>query len=203
MTQQIEAAPSGAVSLPCGCDRDYVRHHHRHTGPCRWTEFDARIWRPDNADHPSGAVLVAPYTLWIRDDGGRADAGFRGSAGDCAARAVAIATGAKYVDVYDRINVLARTERTGKRKRGISNARLGVYRPLMHRLMAEHGATWTPLVGIGTGSTTRLRADELPDGRLVLSLSKHYAAVLGGVVHDTHDPTRNGTRCVYGYWRLS
>ena len=23
-----------------------------------------------------------------------------------------------------------------------------------------------------------------------------------GVVHDTYDPSRDGTRCVYGYWRI-
>jgi len=36
--------------------------------------------------------------------------------------------------------------------------------------------------------------------RLILSLSKHLAAMVDGVVHDTHDPSRGGTRCVYGYW---
>jgi len=24
--------------------------------------------------------------------------------------------------------------------------------------------------------------------------------VLDGVIHDTHDPSRGGRRCVYGYW---
>ena len=52
---------------------------------------------------------------------------------------------------------------------------------------------------------------ELPSGRLVVSLSRHYTAVLDGVIHDTHDPTwttiitdaagtRMTHRCVYGYW---
>jgi hypothetical protein len=34
----------------------------------------------------------------------------------------------------------------------------------------------------------------------VVALSKHYAAVVDGVVHDLYDPSRDGTRCVYGYW---
>ena len=58
-------------------------------------------------------------------------------------------------------------------------------------------------MGIGTGCKVHLRKDELPMGRIIVALSKHYAAVIDGVVHDTHDPSRSGTRCVYGYWRLS
>ena len=33
---------------------------------------------------------------WIHDDGGRRAAGFKGEAGDCATRAIAIATGHEY-----------------------------------------------------------------------------------------------------------
>lgn len=137
------------------------------------------------------------------DDGGRAAAGFRGDAGDCAARAAAIASGVPYAEVYDRINELAKSERRGSRKRGISSARNGVYRPTMHKLMAELGFEWTPTMLIGSGCTVHVRADELPTGRLVLSLSKHYAAFIDGVLRDTHDSSRDGTRCVYGYWKAA
>jgi len=27
--------------------------------------------------------------------------------------------------------------------------------------------------------------------------------VIDGVIFDTHDPSRRGTRCVYGIWRLA
>jgi hypothetical protein len=54
---------------------------------------------------------------------------------------------------------------------------------------------------IGSGCTVHLSADELPSGRLVVSVSKHLTAVIDGVIHDTHDPSRRGTRCVYGYWQ--
>jgi hypothetical protein len=54
---------------------------------------------------------------------------------------------------------------------------------------------------IGQGCTTHLRRSELPTtGRLIVSVSKHITAVIDGVIHDTHDPSRRGTRCVYGYW---
>lgn len=134
------------------------------------------------------------------DDGGRAAAGFKGATGDCAARAIAIACDVPYQQAYDLINASSKGERTGKRKRGVSSARSGVYRPTMHKVMAGLGWKWTPCMGIGTGCTTHMREDELPRGRLILSLSKHYCAVIDGVIHDNHDPSRNGTRCVYGYW---
>ena len=53
---------------------------------------------------------------------------------------------------------------------------------------------------IGQGCKVHLRADELPPGRLVVSVSRHTTAVIGGVIHDTYDPAREGTRCVYGYY---
>ena len=37
---------------------------------------------------------------FIRDDGGRAAAGYKGEAGDCVTRAVAIASGRPYREVY-------------------------------------------------------------------------------------------------------
>jgi hypothetical protein len=37
-------------------------------------------------------------------------------------------------------------------------------------------------------------------GRLVVAVSKHYTAVIDGVIHDTHNPQREGKRCVYGYF---
>lgn len=135
------------------------------------------------------------------NDGGRKAAGYTGTAGDCVTRAIAIATGRPYQEVYDGLNALATRERRGKRKRGISSARSGVYRATIHRYMTGIGWEWTATMGIGTGTTVHLRDGELPMGRLVVSLSKHICAVIDGVIHDIFDPARGGTRCVYGYWR--
>jgi hypothetical protein len=55
---------------------------------------------------------------------------------------------------------------------------------------------------IGQGCKVHLRADELPPGRLVCNVRHHLVAVIDGVIHDTHDYLRGGTRCVYGYWQL-
>lgn len=68
--------------------------------------------------------------------------------------------------------------------------------------MAELGFTWTPTMKIGQGAKVHLRREELPEGRLVVSLSRHYAAVIDRVVRDTYLDAREGRRCVYGYWTL-
>ena len=52
----------------------------------------------------------------------------------------------------------------------------------------------------GTGCRVHLRDGELPMGRLIVTVSKHECAVINGVIHDTSDPSRGGTRCVYGFW---
>ena len=138
---------------------------------------------------------------FVYDDGGRKAAGYKGSADDCATRAVAIATGKPYQEVYDAINDIAKTERTSKRKKGKSNARTGVYTATFRRYMDSIGWTWVPTMSIGSGCKVHVKADELPTGRLILNVSKHFTTMIDGVLHDTHDCSRNGTRCVYGYWK--
>ena len=138
---------------------------------------------------------------WVYDDGGRSRYFKVEHVGDCVCRAVAIATGRDYKQVYDDINRLAKSERTGKRKRGRSSARDGVYKGTIRKLMAEYGWEWVPTMKIGQGCKVHLRAEELPSGPLVVNVSTHTTAVIDGVCHDTYDPTRDGTRCVYGYFR--
>jgi len=135
---------------------------------------------------------------WVEDDGGRAAAGFRGSAGDCVTRAIAIATGEPYRVIYAGLFDAYR-EVTGKAS-GVS-PRNGVPRRVYGPFLRERGWVWTPTMRIGTGCTVHLRSDELPSGRLIARLSHHLVAVIDGVVRDTFDPSREGTRCVYGYYR--
>lgn len=140
---------------------------------------------------------------WTYNDGGRKAAGYKGVAGDCVTLAVAIVTERPYQEIYDLINDIAKNERTGKNKRGRSNARVQVYKYTERKLMEQLGLEWTPTMFIGSGCKVHLKADELPPGRLVASLSKHMTAVIDGVIQDIYDPSRNGTRCVYGYYRLA
>lgn len=144
---------------------------------------------------------------FVLNDGGRHAAGFKGQAGDCVCRAIAIASGLPYRQVYDRLaagNAGQRiTKRTAKSGRG-RTARNGIYtqRKWFKDYMAELGFVWVPTMAIGSGCKVHLREDELPMGRLVCMLSKHACAVIDGHIHDTYDPSRGGQRCVYGYWRL-
>jgi len=87
------------------------------------------------------------------NDGGRIAAGYKGSAGDCVVRSVAIATGLPYQEIYDQVNKLSARERTGKRKRGTSNARSGVHKSTIKWLMESLGWQWTPTMQIGSGCT--------------------------------------------------
>ena len=151
---------------------------------------------------------------WIYNDGGRAAAGYKGKAGDCACRAIAIATGMDYQDVYDLINAYGKKERMSKRvrARGRSNARTGVWKETFRKIMADMGWTWVSTMQIGSGCKVHLSADELPSGRIICQVSHHYVAVIDGVINDTYDPNDRGCtvdaygndittdRCVYGYY---
>lgn len=134
------------------------------------------------------------------DDGGRAAAGFKGEADDCVCRAIAIATETPYKEVYDLINSFGKRERITKRRTSRSTARTGVYPDTIRKIMQHLGWTWVPTMKIGQGCKVHLKAEELPRGRLVVSVSKHEVAVIDGVIHDTHDCSRDETRCVYGYY---
>ena len=149
---------------------------------------------------------------WVFDDGGRAEAGFKGRTGDCVCRAIAIATQRPYKEIYNLINEFAKSERRGKRKSGVSSAREGVYKTTEDKVMKMLGWKWIPTMLVGKGCKVHLQEDELPKGRLVVRLSKHSTAVIDGVIHDTYDPNDRGVwvdaygnnittnRCVYGYY---
>lgn len=134
---------------------------------------------------------------FIFNDGGRKDAGYKGVAGDCAVRAVAIATNQPYQETYDAINVFCKAE---KRKKRRSSSRTGVHRDTLSKYLETIGWHWVPTMHVGSGCTVHMRSEELPPGRIITRLSRHFAAVIEGVCNDTYDSTREGGRCVYGYW---
>jgi len=157
---------------------------------------------------------LAQPTPWVYDDGGRALAGFRGSAGDCFTRAVSIASQVPYAEVYNLVNAAAKDMKQRfnqldkkpkkllkfSRRGSFGNARCGVKNPLFHEVMRRMGWTWTPTMRYGQGCKVHLQQDELPSGRIICRVSKHIVAVIDGVIHDTYDSSRGGTRCVYGYF---
>lgn len=140
------------------------------------------------------------------NDGGRKAAGFKGKAGDCVCRAIAIAAQLPYQEVYDRLaegNADQRkSKRTPKRSRSANNG-INTKRKWFKDYMRELGFVWTATMQIGSGCKVHLQSDELPSGRLVCSVSRHNVAVIDGVINDTYDSTRGGKRCVYGYWAMT
>jgi hypothetical protein len=136
-----------------------------------------------------------PYTApeFVKNDGGRKAAGYKGKAGDCAARALAIAGELDYMEARRMI-----------KQHQVESPDRGVLRPVMDKVMQDAGFSWTPCSFVGSGCQVHVCREELPaTGRYILRLSKHYVALVDGVIHDTQDPARGGTRCVYGYWTKS
>jgi hypothetical protein len=139
---------------------------------------------------------------YVYDDGGRKAAGHKGKVGDCVCRAIAIATAQPYQTVFDELSALGWFPGSGM-KRGDD----GLYRPrpdnereLTRGYLATRGWQWTPTMQIGSGCKVHLRTDELPPGRLIVRVTRHLVAVIDREIHDTFDCSRDGTRCVYGYW---
>lgn len=138
---------------------------------------------------------------FIYCDGGRAAAGFKGQTGDCVTRAIAIATGMPYKEVYDLVNEFGRqTVKVVKGRLKRSTAREGVYKDTTRAIMEHLGWRWVPTMRVGQGCTVHLHEDELPKGRVICKVSRHLVAVIDGVIFDTYDPSRDGSRCVYGYY---
>ena len=136
------------------------------------------------------------------NDGGREAAGFKGKTGDCVTRAIAIAAQLPYQEVYAALSEGSKNQRVTKHSPRKASARNGVSvkRKWFKEYMSAQGWVYVPTMTIGSGCRVHLRSDELPQGRLVVQVSKHYTAVIDGVIHDTYDCSRDGTRCVYGYW---
>lgn len=146
------------------------------------------------------------YPLKI-NDGGRANAGFVGGAGDCVVRSIAIATGLPYLRVYEDLreaNTHYMQHRDNKLSRVLkqrgSSPRNGSHRNVFHEYILKQGFDWVSTMKVGAGCQVHLRPDELPNGTLIVKVSKHLTTVIDGVLHDTHDPSRGGSRCVYGYY---
>ena len=145
-----------------------------------------------------------PFQL---DDGGRGAAGFKGGAGDCVVRSIAIAASLPYMQVYEDLRLAnesyaqLKNDRLAKRLnvKG-SSPRNGNHRNVFHDYIISLGFRWVPTMEIGAGCKVHLRLGELPAGVLIVKVSKHLTAVVNGIIYDTHDPSRGGNRCVYGYY---
>ncbi len=128
---------------------------------------------------------------FIYHDGGRREAGYKTQrVGDCTVRAAAIALETDYKTVYNELRDVS-----GKTPRN------GVTMEHLRKYLESKGFTWVPVMKMGSGCTMRLNAEEFPQsGTYIARVSKHVVCIRDGVVYDTHNPLRDGTRCVYGYF---
>ena len=102
------------------------------------------------------------------DDGGRAAAGYKGQAGDCVVRSIAIVTGSPYQKVYDDLfkaneefRNTSRTKLARSLKQKNDSPRSGTHRVVLKKYLAQLGFQWTPTMFVGQGTTKRNSFDLL------------------------------------------
>jgi hypothetical protein len=136
--------------------------------------------------------------VFCYDDGGRAAAGYRGRARDCAARAIAIATGRPYEEIYRALaSEAVLDDGPGPRR---NHPRTGLRKATVQRFLRRLGWRWIESSPAPHRRHRALHFAELPAGRLIVALSTHVCAVIDGVIYDTYDCSRGGRRRPYGYW---
>ncbi len=126
----------------------------------------------------------------IWDDGGRSASGYVGLAGDCVTRAIVIATGTSYRDVYRALGAIAdMTPRDG----------------VITSVAAEYLEALGWIHHSGCGSV--LASAALPKGAVIVDLtapkhrrSGHFCSVIDHVIYDTWNPSDDDSFVVTGYW---
>ena len=125
---------------------------------------------------------------FVYSDGGRAAAGYKGTAGDCGARAMAIALGIDYKKVYQQ---LAQANADHGRAK---SARNGINKDIYSEVLKTHGWVWHQAPRF---AGRKARCSDMPPGVVIAKQAKHFVAVIDGVPHDIWDCTH---KMVYGYW---
>lgn len=131
-------------------------------------------------------IAYAPN--FIYNDGGRALAGVKTQT-DCGIRAMAVACQITYNEARERLKDASAIGKLGSR----AIAR-GIYKEDMTSALKLLGWVWHSAPRI---EGRKARYIDLPKGRLIARMSKHYAAVIDGELHDTWNSSR---KMVYGYW---
>src|SRR6516225_2064075 len=90
------------------------------------------------------SVSLPTFKRFVYDDGGRAAAGFKGTTADCACRAIAIATGKPYREVYDGLNGLCALLCLNHHEyRRIVGSEAGIPDHVIHLYLSPLGWQWT------------------------------------------------------------
>ena len=103
------------------------------------------------------------------DDGGRAAAGFKGKAGDCVIRSIAIVTNAPYQKVYDDLykanedfRTTSRTKLARSLKQKNDSPRTGTHRVVLKKYLQKLGWSWTPTMFVGQGCKVHQKKKNYP-----------------------------------------
>ena len=129
-------------------------------------------------------------TNYQYNDGGRSKY-FKGIAGDCATRAMAIALDLDYKDAYNQLS------EANKRRGGKKSARNGISKEDFNNVLEAHGWVW---VAAPKFQGRKAYVGDMPSGRVIARMAKHLVAVIDGVAYDTFNSTR---KMIYGYWEKS
>ncbi len=126
---------------------------------------------------------------FIWNDGGRASCGFVGLTGDCVTRAISIATGTVYRDVYAQLG-----------EASTKSPRNGIPIPIVADYLANGG--WSHSIAFDSP----LSLCELPKGVVILHLCKrsgrghHLTTIIDHVVHDTWNPAEDDDYIIKDIW---
>ncbi len=127
--------------------------------------------------------------MYIYDDGGREEAGFK-SKGDCGIRAISIACEISY---NESRKLLKEYAKRGKAQSGQISK--GIYKEDLEAALNSIGWVWHSAPKF---EGRKARYNDLPKGRVIARMAKHYAAIIDGDLRDSWDSSH---KMVYGYWR--
>lgn len=125
---------------------------------------------------------------YVKTDGGKAEAGYKTKT-DCGIRAMAIACGIPYVEARKHLKAASK-----KGKMGSGAIAKGIYKEDMDVALKQFGFVWKSAPKF---EGRKARYSDLPNGRIVTRMARHFAAVVDGVLLDSWDSSE---KMVYGYW---
>lgn len=140
---------------------------------------------------------MQPIKKFLWNDGGRSVGGFVGMTGDCVSRAISIATGIAYRDVYETLK-----SRYGSSPRnGVPSSIYGPYLNELGWIPSNPSAVKTP-----NPKLELIEQMKFADGPVVIQCQRigrptaHLCTVIDHVLHDTWDARDEGAYYVTNAW---
>lgn len=117
------------------------------------------------------------------NDGGRSAFFDTPGNNDCVTRALAIATGLTYLEVWDGVTATGTRNPSGR-----------------VRTQCAEFTAFAKSLGLQFVSTMRVLKEIKFPPRAVACINGHYVAIVDGVMHDTYNPSPAGNKHCFGYW---